>query len=108
MSSGIKSRIGTVIREKRIMIGYSQEDIAKIAGKTPGFIGQIERGESLPGLETLEYITRQLAIDANTFFYDSTDSHTENKEFCIMLDQMTPAMRKISMEIIKQIYKHGR
>lgn len=104
----MNNRIGVAVKAKRKAFGYSQEELAEKIGKTPSFIGQIERGTSLPSLETLAQLTQLLAIDANVYFYDNIDRNQESGEFYLMLEQLTPEMRKLSLEIIKQIYKVGR
>ena len=107
----IENRIGTAISAKRKAFGYSQEELAEKVGKTPSFIGQIERGDSLPSVVTLTKLTQLLAIDANEYFYDSVDQPQrakESQEFYRMLEQLSPEMRKLSLEILKQIYKLGR
>jgi len=104
----IGNRIGAAIRAKREAFGYSQEELAEKIGKTSSFIGQIERGDALPSVKTLARLTQILAIDANEYFYDSADRNQESQEFHLMLKQLTPEMRKLSQEVIKQIYKFGR
>lgn len=81
----MKNRIGMVVKEKRIAFGYSLEELAEKIGKTPSFVGQIERGTSLPGLETLAQLTQLLAIDANVYFYDNADRIQESWEFHLIL-----------------------
>jgi transcriptional regulator with XRE-family HTH domain len=104
----MKNRIGVAVKEKRKAFGYSQEELAEKIGVTPSFVGQIERGTSLPGVMILEQLTLLLAIDANLYFYDTNDRAQESREFYLMLEQLTPEMRKLALEIIKQIYKFGR
>jgi transcriptional regulator with XRE-family HTH domain len=104
----MENRIGAAIREKRRAFGYSQGELAAKVGKTASFIGQIERGVALPSLDTLSQLTRLLAIDANIYFFDHPDRHQESREFYRMLEQLTPEMRKLSLEIIKRIYQFGR
>ena len=38
-------RIATVVREKRKAKGYTQEELAELAGVSSGYIGQLERGD---------------------------------------------------------------
>jgi hypothetical protein len=57
----------------------------------------------------LKKLTQLLAIDANLYFYDNPNNATqESRDFYLMLEQLTPEMRKLALEIIKQIYKAGR
>ena len=104
----MENKIGAAVREKRKAFGYSQEELAEKVGKTASFIGQIERGIAQPSLETLTCLTQFLAIDANVYFHDNNDLNQESREFYLMLEQLTPELRKLSLEIIKQVYKLGR
>ena len=70
----MENRIGAALKEKRKAFEYSQEELAEKIGKTPSFIGQIERGTSLPSIETLVQLTQLLAIDANLYFSRSANS----------------------------------
>ena len=107
----MKDRIGAAIRAKREVFGYTQEELAEEVGVSSSFIGQVERGDASPSIETLASLTRILAIDANEYFYDSAEINRRTKEireFHLMLEQLTPEMRKLSLDIIKLIYKSGR
>jgi len=104
----MERKIWAIIRDKRTAHGLSQEELAEKIGKTPSFVGQIERGVSLPSLETLSQITRLLTIDANLFFHGDCYKHQESQEFYLMINQLSPDMRKLAFEIIKQIRKFGR
>jgi len=68
----MENKFGAIIKDKRKLFGLSQEQLAEKIGKTPSFVGQIERGVSLPSYETLSQIVQVLAIDANLFFYDNS------------------------------------
>ena len=98
-------RIGNAIKEKRIAFGYTQERLAEIIGKTPSFIGQIERGVSKPSLETLEHLTHVLAIDANTYFYEKTDYNITNRELIMMIENLAPEKQEMTYAIIREIYR---
>ena len=104
----MENRIGAAIKEKRKEHGYTQEQLAEKVGITPGFIGQIERGDSFPSLETLTCITQLLAIDANVYFRDVTDREQEIREFYFMLEQMRPEMRELTFKIIRDVYRVGK
>lgn len=66
--SEINKLLGNVVRRKRIEMNLSQEQLSALIDKTPGFVGQLERGESAPKLATLADIINTLDIDANEIF----------------------------------------
>lgn len=104
----MENKIGKVIRESRKALGYTQEQLAEKVGMTPSFIGQIERGTTLPSVETLSNLTRLLAIDANLYFHDNNDQDQERREFYLIFERLSPKIRKMAKEILRQIYKHDR
>ena len=54
--SEIAKHVGNRIRSYRTQLGYSQERLAEISGCHPTYIGQVERGEKNPTLESVEKI----------------------------------------------------
>ena len=104
----MENRIGAAIRAKRKVFGYSQEQLAEKVGKTPSFIGQIERGKAQPSVETLTLLTQTLAIDANEYFYDAKENNRDLQELSKLFMQLTPKMRRLSLGIFNQIYKLGK
>ena len=50
----------------------SQDALAEKVDRTTGFIGQLERGESMPSIETLTKIIQVLRLDANELFHGGT------------------------------------
>ena len=50
--------------------GNVSREISKKIDKAPSFIGQIERGECMPKLETLQALISCLGIDTNRIFTD--------------------------------------
>ncbi|MCM3619808.1 helix-turn-helix transcriptional regulator [Sutcliffiella horikoshii] len=59
--------IGNKIRELRIKVGYSQEELAD-GICTQAQISKIERGVGYPFANTLFYISKKLGVDPNYFF----------------------------------------
>ena len=62
-------RLSQMIRDKRKELSISQEKLAEKVGVTPSFVGQVERGESLPSVETLFAFVRFLNLDVNSLFF---------------------------------------
>ena len=81
----IKKTLGIVVRRKRKEMNLSQEQLSVLINKTPGVVGQLERGESAPKFSTLVEIINALDIDANEVF-----SHPcENSAFELKLLQVS-------------------
>jgi len=52
--SAIAAKFGSVIRGFRESRGLSQEGLAELAGLSRSFLGEIERGDAVPSIETLQ------------------------------------------------------
>ena len=59
-------KFGNRVREKRIMINMSQEELAEKCDVSTSYIGLVERGERKPSLEIV-----LLQSNLNTFFTKS-------------------------------------
>ncbi len=68
--------LGRKVRELRRAQGLSQERMAERAGITYKYLGQIERGEANPSIETLKGITEGLNLSLREFFTE-LDSEAE-------------------------------
>ena len=58
--SAIAVKFGRVIRSLREGRGLSQEALSDLAGLSRSFIGEIERGDAVPSLETLQKLADAL------------------------------------------------
>ena len=78
--SGISKHIGNRIRNYRMQLGYSQERLAEISGCHPTYIGQVERGEKNPTLESIEKIASALRVSMSKLFenLDVDDNNERN------------------------------
>lgn len=63
---GIFEKLGKKIREERIAMGLSQEDLASAAGLHRTYIGSVERGERNVSLQNIVAIARALSISPST------------------------------------------
>lgn len=92
-----------MIRTKRKKRRLTQEKLAEQTNLTTGFIGQIERGESMPSLENLLALVTALDIDPRTLFYDAPQGDSDYAELCAIMVRMTPSQRKLLLKIAKLI-----
>ena len=60
-----KVQLGNVLRERRIFLKLTQQDLAEMARTTPRTIYQVENGEGNPSLDTLTNITDVLGVELN-------------------------------------------
>lgn len=61
--------IGERIRELRLQKGLSQRDIEKASGLLRSYLSRLERGHTMPSLETLERLAAALDLPLYRLFY---------------------------------------
>ena len=66
-------KIGSKLKEPRIMKNLTQEELADRAELSKGFISQLERDLTSPSIATLVDILQVLGTNLQEFFQDSTD-----------------------------------
>ena len=84
--------IGKRIKEKRISYKLTQEKLSELVDVCPSYIGEIERGNSIPSIATIVNIAKELNLNldflllgitpenSNTFFNDLILSIPDNKK----------------------------
>lgn len=100
-----ENKLAEAIKLRREEMGLSQEQLAELIGKSTAFVGQLERGDSLPRFGTLEKIIQQLGIDANSLFSESLAS-AETNVYRVkgMMLQMSPAKQQLVVKIVADIF----
>ena len=58
--------LGKRIRDERLLLRWTLEKLAELTDKSINFIGQIERGEGKPSLETLVDIANALGTTVDS------------------------------------------
>ena len=74
--------LGKRIRDERLLLRMTIEDLAEKTDKSSNFIGQIERGERKPSVETLADIANALGTTVDSLMSDNVhikESDTINK-----------------------------
>ena len=64
--------LGANVRHYRKARGLSQEQFAAAAGLSPGMMGKIERGETMPSLDSVEKIAAALDVPEAALFATGT------------------------------------
>lgn len=96
----MKNRMAAVIKNKRLQKGYTQENLAEVIGKSPGYIGQVERSETYPSAGVLAKIIEVLGIDANTLFFDMEENTLVSHEISIRAARLSPEKQAFLLEMI--------
>ena len=62
--------IGQRLRDLRKQRGLLQRDVQKASGLQRGYVSRVERGHTIPSLETLEKFARVLEVPLFRLFYE--------------------------------------
>lgn len=89
----INKQVADRIRQLRQNKGYSQENLAHSAELSPPYIGQIERYEKKPTIDTLARICHALDISLPTFFL--FDELSSNTKYCLAIEIISISMQKL-------------
>lgn len=68
MATDMKQSLGLRIRTFRLARKMTQEQVAEAIERTPEAVSNIERGQSLPSLDTLERLALALDVPLAEFF----------------------------------------
>ena len=98
-------RLAIMIRTKRLAMSFSQEYLAEIINKSPSFVGQLERGESLPSIETFYTLVCCLELDVSSLFYGSCSNDSDIREICNLAQHMDDKKKMLLVEYAKLLSK---
>ncbi len=111
----MKQHIGIRVRAARMRRGLTQEAVAEQIGKAVETVSNIERGQTLTGLETLERLSRCLDVPLGDFFegYDADrDVHKGRVELEQRLSELTRSLSdddlKVAVDLVEVLANHRR
>lgn len=79
--NSIHYEIGNRIRQIRTRKKLSQEKLAELSNLNTSYIGQIERGEKNPSVDTVYSIATALDIDISQLFNSISVSASDNNSY---------------------------
>ncbi len=86
--------LGKNIRQRRLLAGMRQEDLAERCNYSTSHIGQVENAKTTPSLETIVRIANALGVTVDQLLYESIDQ----KEGVYLRD-MELRVRKLPLKI---------
>ena len=120
--SPIDIQVGRKIRERRLICGLSQADLAKKAGTSPQLIQKYETGVTRITVDKLYELAETLSVDMSYFLTDisenATELHDQKKTFdydnsnidCEEILKFVKEYKKIKVEmslnVIHLLIKH--
>jgi len=100
-------QLGNKIKELRKKRGLTQEELAWKSAISLNFLGQIERGQKKPSIETLRNISDTLEINPSSFFEEISYIPPEEdllvKKIRSLLRESSEEEKKIIYRIVKSI-----
>ncbi len=63
--------VGEKVKNLRLKMGLTQEELAERSDLTKGFISQLERGNTSPSVDTMDLIVRALGTNLAEFFSET-------------------------------------
>ncbi len=106
----ITLEIGNRIRYYRMLKKLSQEKLSELSSLHPSYIGQLERGEKTPSIDTLYKICHGLDISLVQLVNEIDTMPSEHADYTYyafesykLIENQTPSNQKHLYNIIKEI-----
>lgn len=91
-------KLGERMRKERLSLGITQEVLAEKAGISVSFLGQVERGERKPSLETVVNIANSLSVTVDFLLSDSYKTAPKS-----LIDELAYLVRETPEKDIKTV-----
>ena len=97
------TQLGKRIRDERLLLRLTLANLAERIDKSINFIGQIERGEGRPSVETLVDIANALGTTVDYLLQDNLAAveEEEDREINALLQMLDENGRKFILEAVK-------
>ena len=86
----------------------ARDDFAEKIDKSVGFVGQLERGETMPKVETLHRIVKVLELDANTLFNDEDINADVMAELNTIIQQSSDRDQKFLLSFARLLLQYSQ
>ena len=99
--------LGKRIRDERLLLRLTLEKLAERTDKSINFIGQIERGEGKPSLETMVDIANALGTTVDSLLRDNVRAVNDNigKEIEAIIRTLDDNGKQFILDMVKR-YSH--
>ncbi len=89
-------------------MNLTQESLSESIDISTSYMGQIERGERSPTLETLVKITNRLSVTIDYLLQDSIDLESINtiNQFAQLIDGRSTKQVLMALDLIKVLFSH--
>ena len=101
--------LGKRIRDERLLQRLTLEKLAEKTNKSINFIGQIERGEGKPSLETLVDIANALRVTVDSLLQDNVKTGADDmtEEVAALMHTMDDTGKQFLLDMARRyLYYH--
>lgn len=97
--------LGKRIREERTKLRFTQEQLAEIAEVNESYIGQVERGEKNPSLETVVSVANALGVTVDYLLQEEVQGEPNQllNELILMVRDKDGEELRLIINIIKNL-----
>ena len=96
----VLANLGRTIKQARLNIGYTREQLSEYSGIGVRYITAIENENKIPRLQVLSKLIRALNISANTIFYPETNNNNPEIE---MITKLLLACNEQDYKVLKAV-----
>ncbi len=96
--------LGKRIRDERLLLRWTLENLAEKTDKSINFIGQIERGEGKPSLNTLVDIANALGTTVDSLLQDNVKEVNDSigKEIDAIIRTLDDNGKQFILDVVKR------
>ncbi|MCD2346856.1 helix-turn-helix domain-containing protein [Clostridium guangxiense] len=100
--------LGKRIREERLKLNLTQEQLAESIDVSNSYIGLIERGERSVTLETLVKIAKRLGVTIDYLLKESIELENDNflDQLKQLLDGRNINQKQMALDVLKVMFSH--
>jgi transcriptional regulator with XRE-family HTH domain len=100
--------LGKRIREERLKLKLTQEQLAESIDISNSYIGQIERGERSLTLETLIRLANRLGVTIDYLLQESISLEDDNfmNQLKQLMDGRDIKQKRMALDVIKIMFSH--
>lgn len=102
------NKLGQRIREERLKLNLTQEQLAEDIDISNSYMGQIERGERSLTLDTLIRLVKKLGVTIDYLLQDYTNINDDN--FINQLKQIIHGrdskQKQMALDVLKVMFSH--
>lgn len=101
-------KLGQRIREERLKLNLTQEQLAESVDISNSYMGQIERGERSLTLDTLIRLVNRLGVTVDYLLQDYTDAKDDNfiNQLKQLMDGRNFKQKQMALDVLKVMFSH--